>query len=105
MRYAKLDYLGAVKAYKSYTPWGNKHNATMIESTLQVLLLMLLKEPLVDWVGYWVWLIVTVIFFIIPAIYLFANMMLYWYYVSALHYFETHNIDITNYKEDSQHEQ
>lgn len=99
MKYAKLDYLGAVKAYKSYVPWGAKHNATMVESILQVLLLMLLKEPLVDWVGYWVWLVVTIIFFIIPSIYLFANIMLYWYYVSALHYFETHNIDITNYKE------
>ena len=40
MKYAKLDYLGAVKAYKSYTPWGSKHNATMVEGTLQVLLLM-----------------------------------------------------------------
>lgn len=99
MKYLKLNYEDAVKAYKGYIPWGVKHNATMVESILQVLLLMLLKEPLVDLVGYRVWLVAMIIFFIIPSIYLLANIMLYWYYVSALHYFETHDIDITNYKE------
>lgn len=99
MKYLKLNYEDAVKAYKGYIPWGAKHNVTMVESILQVLLLMLLKEPLVDLVGYRVWLVAMIVFFIIPSIYLTANIMLYWYYVSALHYFETHDIDITNYKE------
>lgn len=88
-RYLKLNYNTAIRAKTAYRPWGPSHNKTMIDFTITALLGYWLSTVVSNPTGVKLLLIISFINILLGLSYVGAYLMTHWYYVSALHYFET----------------
>lgn len=98
-KYLSLNYTEAIRAKNSYRPWSSSNNRTMTNITCNACICMCLRELFNNEIIRIIGSVGSITFVIMGFVYLIAFFMIHWYYVSALHYFEIHQVNSSNNKE------